>query len=58
MTIPKAVLISTAQKATERVNLNAKITSGCCRASNTGARPRENVAFATSVTGQITRKTR
>jgi hypothetical protein len=58
MTMPNAVLMSTAQNATERVNLNANTTSGCCRASSTGARPLENVAFATSATGQITRKNR
>ena len=56
--MPNPVLISTAQNATDRVSWKAKITSGCCRASTTGARPSEKVAAATSATGQMTRKNR
>ena len=37
--MPKMVLISTAQKATDRVSWKAKITSGWRRASSTGAEP-------------------
>ena len=58
MITPKMVLISTAQKATDKVSWNAKITSGWRSASITGARPCEKVALATSATGQITRKNR
>src|SRR6188508_2968732 len=58
MPTPKMVLITTAQKATESVNANAKITSGCRSASMTGAKPWAKVCAATSATGQITKKNR
>src|SRR6476469_6419962 len=58
MITPKTVLINTAQKAIESVSWKAKSTSGCWSASITGASPRENVALATSATGQMTRKNR
>ena len=58
MPTPKMVLINTAQKATERVSWNAKMTSGCCSAAMTGARPSAKVSLTTSETGQMTRKNR
>ena len=58
MPTPKTVLITTAQNATDRVSWKAKITSGCCSAAMTGARPSAKVSLATSATGQITRKNR
>jgi hypothetical protein len=58
MPTPKMVLITTAQKAADRVSWNAKITSGWRKASITGASPWANVSCATNATGQITRRNR